>query len=122
MSSRSLFWILLLAALGAATWALRDQPLLQAWLSSALRSPAAAPAAATLRRCQGVGGIVYTDGECPRGTQAQRVERGSLTVLPAPAQPAAPAAASAVAPLRRLAGPDDSAAQRERVLEQALHR
>jgi hypothetical protein len=37
---------------------------------------------------------------------------------------AAPAAeaASAQSPLRRLAGPDESAVQRERVLEQALAR
>ncbi len=129
MSFRRLFWILLAATLGVALWWAQGPPPWAARLSSELGLPAVAvPAAAepakaaAVRRCMGATGIVYTDGECPPGTRAERLERGSLTVLPAPPQPAGPAAASAVAPLRRLAGPDESAAQRERVLDQALHR
>lgn len=128
MTLRSLLWILLLAALGLGLWWARGEPRLAQVLNQTLglpaeaASPAPQPApATTLRKCRGAGSVVYTDADCPAGTRAERVEGGSLTVLPAPPS-ARPAAASAVPPLRRLAGPDESAAQRERVLDQALQR
>jgi len=132
MSLRSLSWILLLAALGLGAWWAHDHPAVRDRLPPVLRQvlaapplPAAAPAAGSkaLRKCTGGGVPVYTDGDCPAGTRAEVVQGGTLSVLPAvrPAAPAEPAA-SAQSPLRKLAGPDDSAAQRERVLEQALHR
>lgn len=140
MRMRSLSWILLLVtALLLALWWGRDQPALQAWLPDALRQAPAVPTlpnlgtaaganpAAAARKCVGAGALVtYTNGPCPAGTREQALDGGTLSVLPAVRAPAAAAAAetagSAQAPLRRLAGPDDSAAQRERVLEQALHR
>lgn len=132
MNLKSLSWILLLAALGLGAWWAHDQPAVLERLPPALRQaltapslPAAAPAAAAkaLRKCTGAGAPVYTDGDCPAGTRAEAVTGGTLSVLPAvrPAAAAEPAA-SAQSPLRKLAGPDDSAAQRERVLDQALHR
>lgn len=134
MSLRSLSWILLLvAALLLAVWWGRDVPALQGWLPDALRQQAggasrgaAPPAAAGARKCLGTAQVVYTNGPCPDGTREQAMDGGAVTVLPAPKVPAAAAApgpaGSAQAPLRRLAGPDDVAAQRERVLEQALNR
>jgi hypothetical protein len=135
MSLRSLSWILLLAALGLGAWWAHDQPAVLDRLPPALRQalvlpsmPAAAPtapaaASKALRKCTGAGAPVYTDGDCPAGTRAEAATGGTLSVLPAvrPAAPAEPAA-SAQSPLRKLAGPDDNAAQRERVLDQALHR
>lgn len=131
MTVRSLSWILLLAALGLGAWWALDQPAVQRWLPEALRErparvQAAGQSGAAARKCQGAARVVYTDGPCPAGTREAAMDGGSVTVLPAVRPPAAAAAAasagSAQAPLRRLAGPDDSAAQRERVLEQALHR
>ena len=134
MTLRRLFWMLLLAAaLILAAWWLRGIPALQGWLPEALRQlPAAVPgasksgtAAAGARKCLGAGRVVYTDGPCPAGLREAAMDGGSVTVLPAVRPAAASAAApagSAQSPLRRLAGPDDSAAQRERVLDQALHR
>lgn len=134
MSLRSLSWILLLvAALALAAWWGREHPALQQLLPESLRAQpqglrtppglrAGAPAAAA-RKCRGAGQIVYTDGACPQGLHEEALDGGAVTVLPAQRPPAAPAAAaSAQTPLRRLAGPDDNAAMRERVLEQALHR
>jgi hypothetical protein len=132
MTLRSLWWILLLvAALVLAIWWGRDAPALQAWLPEALRTlPATVQGAATsgaakaaARKCQGAAQVVYTDGPCPAGLREAAMDGGSVSVLPAVRPPAAAEpAASAQTPLRRLAGPDDSAAQRERVLDQALHR
>lgn len=134
MTLRSLLSVLLLLlAVGAAGWWLRDVPELQrAWPASwrsvpspalpALRSAAGADAA--LRKCLGQGGVTYTNGECPPGTRAEAVAGGMLSVLPAAPAAVAPAAPAegAQTPLRRLAGPDESAALRERALEQALQR
>lgn len=132
--------LLLLAALAAGAWLLRDSTLLQRALPPSWRAalptslapplPTLAPSvghrgnAAGLRKCRGQGRTVYTDGDCPPGLRAEAIDGGSLSVLPA--APTATASsvegASAPSPLRRLAGPDESAAQRERVLEQALAR
>lgn len=136
MSARHLLGFLLLAALALALWWLLGQAALPPALQRVLGRPAAAltstpvPAAATrLQKCRGGSTVLYTDGPCPQGTSPERADGGSLTVLPAQASTHAAAAAaagstaaSAVSPLRRLAGPQESAAQRERVLEQALHR
>lgn len=136
MSLRSLSWILLLvAALALAAWWGREHPALQRLLPESLhavpqglRTPElrAGAAAAAARKCRGAGQLVYTDGACPAGTREEAMDGGAVTVLPAQRPPAAAApatpGASAQTPLRRLAGPDDNAALRERVLEQALHR
>ncbi len=138
--------LLLLAALVGGAWLLRDWPSLQHALPPSWRAalpaslapplPTLAPAAghrggaAALCKCRGQGRTVYTDGDCPPGLRAEAVDGGTFSVLPAApaaavsAVSAAPAAeaASAQSPLRRLAGPDESAVQRERVLEQALAR
>jgi hypothetical protein len=129
MRLRTLSWMLLLAAaLAAGAWWARDHPRLRALWPQALPAlpqavlPAPPAVAAGARKCRGAAGLVYTDGACPPGTREETLQ-GALSVLPA-VRPAAPAdtAASAQTPLRRLAGPDDSAAQRERVLEQAMGR
>ncbi|ODU10366.1 MAG: hypothetical protein ABS84_03020 [Rubrivivax sp. SCN 71-131] len=139
MSLRFLsFFLLLLIVVGTGAWLWRDSPLLQRALPASWRQalsstplpalpalqPAVGAAAAALRKCRGEGGITYTNGACPPGTRAEDVASGTLSVLPAAPPAALPpaAAASAQSPLRRLAGPDESAVQRERVLEQALAR
>lgn len=140
MTLRSVFRTLLpmvavaVAAVALAGWWARDVPALQGWLPQALQrlpdaaSPRAGPGATTARKCRSATQLLYTDGPCPAGLREEAVAGGSVSVLPAaPATATATATApapagSAQTPLRRLAGPDDLAAQRERVLEQALHR
>lgn len=125
MSMRALTFVLLaLLLLGAGAWLLRDSPLLQRVLPALWPAEGSATDAHVLRKCRGASGITYTDDACPPGTRAEAVGGGTLSVLPAAPAAAVPsaAAASAQSPLRRLAGPDESAAQRERVLEQALSR
>lgn len=113
--------MLLVLALGAAAWWWRDAPPLRPWaarlqqalpaawrdaLSPTANPPNASPAAASVRKCRGPAGVVYTDGRCPAGHTEQALDGGSLTVLPAAptAVPARPAADAASAPpaLRRL--------------------
>ncbi len=119
-----LLWILLLGAgLAALLWWQRGQPALRDWLPpAAVATPKAA--AAPLRKCRRGAELLYTNGECPRGSREEPVDGGSLSVLPAaPAAAPPPAAASAQTPLRRLAGdgglPPDA---HERAVEKALQR
>ncbi|MFT3817916.1 MAG: hypothetical protein QM750_09860 [Rubrivivax sp.] len=131
MSSRSMLWILLLGA-GLAAWAWwpRVQPALRGWLPAAVTAapmPSAIPktSAAPLRKCRRGAELLYTNGDCPRGSREEAVDGGSLSVLPAAPAPApAPAsAAGAQSPLRRLAG--DGAVPpeaQERLVEKALQR
>lgn len=119
----------LIVMLAAALWSARDLPLLHE-LASALRpgagdAPAAAAGAARVHKCVGPAGVAYTDGPCAAPAREQALDGGALSVLPpAPAPAAGPgtgAAASAVPPLRRLAGPA-LPDPHERQLEQALQR
>lgn len=137
MSTRLLFSALLLLALGLGAWWAREMPDVQRWLpmlQPGLLTGSLSPATPgsvsisdkALRKCRGGGRVLYTDGECPQGTRAEQLADDRLSVLPAlrpgAAEPAASAPPGAQTPLRRLAGPDESAAQRERMIEQALHR
>jgi hypothetical protein len=123
MSLRTLLWILLLGAgLAALLWWQRGQPALREWLpAAAVATPKAN--AAPLRKCRRGAELLYTNGECPRGSREEAVDGGSLSVLPAAPVPTPPAAASAQTPLRRLAGdgavPPDA---QERVVEKASQR
>ena len=118
--------------LAAALWFGRDQPAVQqavpAPLREALRTapPRAQPPAATVaqpRKCRNGAQVIYTDGPCPAGMQEQGLAGGTVTVLPVPPAAAPASAASAVPPLRRLAG-DGAGPERasDRSVEQALHR
>ena len=67
--------------------------------STLLPTPAAAGGRAPgsgLRKCVTGAVVVYTDAECPAGSQAQRLSGGSVSVLPAPAV-ATPASGTAPA-------------------------
>ena len=134
MPTRLLSWILLtLVLLAAALWLWRDHPQLRAAaarLSLAVPmgsapSPAAASAA---RKCVGAGRVVYTQEACPAGLREQALDGGTLSVLPAAPPRAAPATAapalpaSAVSPLRRLAGEGLPPDVQERRVDQALQR
>lgn len=122
MSLRTLLWILLLGAgLAALLWWQRGQPPLRQWLpAAAVTAPQSG--AAPLRKCRRGAELLYTNGECPRGSREEALDGGSLSVLPAaPAPPAA--AASAQTPLRRLAGDGPVAPDaQERAVEKALQR
>ncbi|MFM2069371.1 MAG: hypothetical protein RLZZ584_4280, partial [Pseudomonadota bacterium] len=65
-----------------------------------------AASSATLHKCVGPGGLLYTDGPCPAGTRAASAGTaggGSLSVVPAyQAPPTAAAAAASDAGLREL--------------------
>lgn len=124
--------VVALAVLAAALWFGRDRPAVQQALPAPLRealSPAPTrarpPAAATTqpRKCRNGDQVIYTDGPCPAGTREQALAGGTVTVLPGPAAAAPASAASAVPPLRRLAG-DGAGPERasDRSVEQALHR
>ena len=130
MPTRLLSWILLtLVLLAAALWLWRDHPQLRAAAArlslTVPGSPAPAPAA---RKCVGAGRVVYTQEACPAGLREQALDGGTLSVLPA-APPGAAAAgatpaqpASAVSPLRRLAGEGLPPDVQERRVDQALQR
>ncbi|HNU10855.1 MAG TPA: hypothetical protein PKJ45_05775 [Rubrivivax sp.] len=137
LSSALLSSALLLLAVGLGVWWARDLPAVQRWfpavlpasltegLSSVVPAPASVSSGGT-RKCRSGARVLYTDAECPPGTRVEAVSGDRLSVLPAPRAAAAEAPASASAgaqtPLRRLAGPDEGAAQRERMIEQALQR
>ena len=123
MSLRTLLWILLLAAgLAAWAWWSRGQPALREWLpAAAVAMPK--PGAAPPRKCRRGAELLYTNGECPRGSREEALDGGSVSVLPAaPAVVPAPAAASAQTPLRRLAGDGVPSDAPERLVEKALQR
>ncbi|WP_088278900.1 hypothetical protein [Ideonella sp. A 288] len=132
MRSKASLWALPLALLAGAVWLYRDvAPVRQVLefvhhtvrqtaatvptpalpsLGTAADGPAAAPRAPAgarppggLRKCVGGGTVVYTDGSCPAGTQAQAVTGGTVTVMPAQPVPAsADAPASRASTIRDL--------------------
>ena len=85
--------------------------------------PVAAAVPGGLRKCVRGTTVLYTDKTCPPGSREQGVRADNVTVLPA-TQPTAPQPAGGQAPpreplLRELAGPDDTAAMREKAIDRA---
>ena len=87
------------------------------------RAAGAAAVPGGLRKCVRGTTVLYTDKTCPPGSREQGVRADNVTVLPA-TQPTAPQPAGGQAPpreplLRELAGPDDTAAMREKAIDRA---
>lgn len=104
MIAKTLFWTLLLGLIASFGWHYREAPFIQRWLNppppvvtqertwrdDALERPAAAqPAQAAqtvqkstggMRKCRQGASVVYTDGDCPAGSQEHSVG-GTVTVL-----------------------------------------
>jgi hypothetical protein len=102
--AKTLFWTLLLGLIASFGWHYREAPFIQRWLNppppvvtqertwrdDALERPAAAqPAQAAqtvqkstggMRKCRQGASVVYTDGDCPAGSQEHSVG-GTVTVL-----------------------------------------
>jgi len=95
MPLKLILGVVILLALGAALWFYRDTEPLRHWLPAELRSMPALPsggsAAATpaganpdgLRKCRQGTRLIYTNGECPRGSVEQAISGGAVTVVPA---------------------------------------
>ncbi len=107
MIAKTLFWTLLLGLIASFAWHYHDAPLIQRWINpppavvseerswrddaaeraqtaSRARGPSATSTTATakggLRKCRQGSTVVYTDDDCPAGTQELRVS-GTVTVL-----------------------------------------
>jgi len=126
MSLKFLIATVLLLALAAAAWHYRGEAPLKRilpreWQGAA--PPAAAgiaPAAAPegLRKCRQGGKLLYTTGDCPKGSVEQAISGGSVTVVPGPQPVATPAGAAGGAPdLGKLMGKDAATELRDKRMD-----
>jgi hypothetical protein len=105
MSVKLLLGVLVLALLAGAGWYFRDNPEFRQWMrlqqqaapfNGAVPSGAAQDAAtAGLRKCRSGAKVVYTSGDCAKGSVEQPISGGAVTVVPSqpagsPAKPEAP--------------------------------
>jgi hypothetical protein len=93
---------LVLAAGAAAAWFYRD--------STAPRA---------LHKCVQGTQVLYTDGQCPRGSQSQAVT-GALTVVPGARAAVAAVAAASVPNARDLLAPKAEPSIRDKQMERAI--
>ncbi len=102
---KTLLWALGLAFAAALAAYIHDPQLVRRLgqhlpaASTLLPAPAAAGGqtqGSRLRKCVAGAAVVYTDAECPAGSQPQPLSGGSVSVLPAPAV-ATPASGTAPA-------------------------
>ena len=121
MSGKLLLTLLLVAILAGAAWYYRDNPDLRRWLGqqqaatdTQVKGATPDAAAAGLRKCRGGGKVVYTDGDCPKGSAEQPI-KGSVTVVPSQpgsaAKPAPGAPDPAATRAHDLLLPDDAKAR-----------
>lgn len=88
-------------------------------LASARPAVAAASAAPSANKCVAANGsVLYSTEPCPAGTQVRPVSGGTVSTVTAPPQPEAPASAA----LRELNAPQDTAALRDKRIQQAADR
>jgi hypothetical protein len=130
MSVRTGLAVTLLALLVAAAWTQRDRlpwrsvvrPLQRALTDQSTERPTAGAAGSVggVRRCALDSGIVYTDGDCPRGSRQQSTVAESLTVVPAAPVPQAPDPTASAATLRDLALKPGEPTLREKHMAQQL--
>jgi len=100
-----LFIALLLIGLAAAGWFYRDTEPVRGWLPAQWRANlegpaagakgkpaanAAVPRADGLRKCRQGNQVLYTNGDCPKGSVEQGIAGGTVTVVPGPQGAAAP--------------------------------
>lgn len=137
MSKKAIVMVLLGIGIGAAAWRYWQPELIERWsapsaaaLQQLGRSAqgAAATSPAAPRKCRTATAVIYTDGACPAGSREQTLDGGTVSVVPGQRPPAAAAAEAPAAPasarslLKELAGPQDSAAIKARMIEQAMQR
>ncbi|MFZ4550999.1 MAG: hypothetical protein ACOYNB_04175 [Aquabacterium sp.] len=81
-------------------------------------------APAGVRKCKQGDSVVYTDGECPKGSREQAVSGGSVTVVPGQATPAATASGNKLPHARDLLAPKDdgSASLRDQAMDRVINR
>jgi hypothetical protein len=126
MSLRTGVAVTVLALLAAAAWNQRDgvpwrgviAPLQRALTDQPVEHPSAAVGG--VRRCALDTGIVYTDGDCPKGSRQQPLASGSLTVVPAQAAPRPADPAASAATVRDLALKPGEPTLREKHMTQQL--
>ena len=117
----------LVVAVAAAGWFLRDSPALATARRAAGLSPEvpATLQAAGVRKCVGSRGTVYTDGPCAAGSREVAASGGTVTVMsfPKPA-PAAASSASGIlgAPIVKPMDPDERDRLRDKAVDDAMNR
>ena len=117
----------LVVAVAAAAWFLRDSPALAAARRAAGLSPDAPPTlqAAGVRKCVGSRGTVYTDGPCAAGSREVAASRGTVTTMPFPKPlPGAASSASGIlgAPIVKPMDPDERDRLRDKAVDDAMNR
>ncbi|NRF68272.1 hypothetical protein HLB44_14865 [Aquincola sp. S2] len=134
-------WALGVALLVLAGWMFRETPLLRdllrpvqssgvgQWVDKqvsdvqaagrdAVGSRASPQRGSSLRKCVSGAEVIYTNADCPAGSQRHEVSGGSVTVLPAqPARPAVSDAAASRTPLSELAGKPGEPTLKEKHLD-----
>lgn len=132
MSIKLIFAVLALLVLGAWGWQRHGAALLRPAepppppFRFDNDPPRPAPAAGMrggLRKCLKGQQVLYTDGACPEGSQAQAVDGGAVTVVPGqrPALPALPALKAASVPtVREVLAPPGGTDLREQRMEKII--
>ena len=117
----------LVVALAATAWCLRDSPALATARRALGLSPAAPPTlqAAGVHKCVGARGTVYTDGPCAAGSREVAASGGTVTVMAFPkpaATPASMASGLLGGPLVKTMDPDERDRLRDKGVDDAMNR
>jgi hypothetical protein len=125
MSLKLLVVTLLLAVLAGAAWLYRGEEPLKRYLppgwqgSRAVPTVAAPPAPAEgLRKCRQGGKVLYTNGDCPKGSAEQPITGGAVTVVPG-ARPAEAPAEAGPPDLGKLMGKEAAGELRDKRIDRA---
>lgn len=117
----------LVLALAAAAWFLRDSPALATARRVVGLSPDTPPTlqAVGVHKCVGSRGTVYTDGPCATGSREVAASGGTVTVMSFPKP--APAAASSASgllggPVVKPMDPDERDRLRDKAIDDAMNR
>ena len=117
----------LVVALAAAAWFLRDSPALATAERAVGLSPGTPPTlqAAGVHKCVGSRGTVYTDGPCATGSREAAASGGAVTVMSFPKPvPATASSASGIlgAPIVKPMDPDERDRLRDKAVDDAMNR
>lgn len=87
-------------------------------------SSATPKAPAGVRKCKQGDSVIYTDGECPKGSSEHAVSGGSVTVVPGQASPAVNASSGKIPHARDLLVPKDDGqpSLRDQAMERTINR
>ena len=117
----------LVLALAAAAWFLRDSPALATARRAVGLSPDTPPTlqAAGVRKCVGSRGTVYTDGPCAAGSREVAASGGTVTMMSFP-KPVSGTASSASGilggPVVKPMDPDERDRLRDKAIDDAMNR